>query len=43
MTDLTPQPIKIDGYHAHVYFNTETRQRAERLRETIATTLGVEV
>ena len=43
MTDLTPPPIKIDGYHAHVYFNTETRQRAQRLRDTIATTLGVEV
>ena len=43
MTDLTPPPIKIDGYHAHVYFNTETRQRAQRLRDTSASTLGVEV
>jgi len=43
MTDPTPQPIKIDGYHAHVYYNTETRDRAQQLRGTIAATLGVEV
>ena len=35
--------VKIDGYHVHVYYDTETRPRAERLRETIAATLGVEV
>jgi aromatic ring-cleaving dioxygenase len=34
MTDPTTQPIKIDGYHAHVYYDAETRPRAERLRET---------
>ena len=33
MTDPTTQPIKIDGYHAHVYYDTETRLRAEQLRE----------
>ncbi len=43
MTDTTTQPIKIDGYHAHIYYDPKTRERAERLRETIATTLGVEV
>jgi aromatic ring-cleaving dioxygenase len=43
MTDPTTEPIKIDGYHAHVYYNTETRPQAERLRETIAATSGVEV
>jgi DOPA 4,5-dioxygenase len=43
MTDPVTLPIKIDGYHAHIYYNTETRLRAEQLRETIATTLGVEV
>jgi aromatic ring-cleaving dioxygenase len=37
------EPVKIDGYHAHVYFDTETRSRAAQLRETIAATLGVEV
>ncbi len=43
MTDQTTRPIKIDGYHAHVYYNAGTRALAERLRETIATTLDVEV
>jgi len=43
MTDPTIQAIKIDGYHAHVYYDAETRPRAERLRETIANTLAVEV
>ena len=43
MTDATSDPIKIDGYHAHVYYDAETRPRAEQLRETIATKLGVEV
>src|SRR6516162_9678980 len=43
MTDPTTQPIKIDGYHAHVYYDAETRPRAERLREEIAATLDVEV
>ena len=43
MTDPTTQPIKIDGYHAHVYYDAETRPRAERLREEIAATLNVEV
>ena len=39
MTDT----VKIDGYHGHVYYNAETREVAERLRETIGATLGVEV
>ena len=43
MTDPTNQSIKIDGYHAHVYYDAETRPRAEQLREAIAATLGVEV
>jgi DOPA 4,5-dioxygenase len=43
MTDPATQPIKIDGYHAHIYYSTQTRLRAEQLRKTIATTLGVEV
>jgi aromatic ring-cleaving dioxygenase len=40
MTDPATQLMKIDGYHAHVYYNTETRQRAQRLQDTIASTLG---
>src|ERR1700746_1687253 len=43
MTDPTPQPVKIDGYHAHVYYDPTTRERAAQLRETIASALGVEV
>jgi aromatic ring-cleaving dioxygenase len=43
MIDPTTQPIKIDGYHAHVYYDAETRPRAERLREEIAAALGVQV
>ena len=37
------EPVKIDGYHAHVYYDVETRPRAARLRKAIAATLGVEV
>jgi aromatic ring-cleaving dioxygenase len=43
MTDAAAAPIKIDGYHAHVYYDTETRPRAVRLRDTITAALGVEV
>jgi DOPA 4,5-dioxygenase len=43
MTDATTQPVKIDGYHAHVYYDPTTRARAEQLRGTIAAALGVEV
>ena len=43
MTGPTTQPIKIDGYHAHVYYDPTTRARAAQLRETIASALGVEV
>jgi aromatic ring-cleaving dioxygenase len=43
MTDPTTDPVKIDGYHAHVYYDAETRSLAEQLRETIAATHGVEV
>ena len=43
MTEPTSELVKIDGYHAHVYFDPATRARAAQLRETIAATLGVEV
>jgi len=32
----------IDGYHGHVYYGPETRALAERVRETLAATFGVE-
>ena len=43
MTEPTTQPVKIDGYHAHVYYHPTTRACAEQLRETIASALDVEV
>jgi aromatic ring-cleaving dioxygenase len=43
MTTASAVPPKIDGYHAHVYYDTRTRPRAARLRDEIAATLGVEV
>jgi aromatic ring-cleaving dioxygenase len=35
-------PAQIDGYHAHVYYDSESRPLAAELRERIAATLGVE-
>jgi len=43
MTTASAVAPKIDGYHAHVYYDAGTRPRAERLRQEIAATLGVEV
>jgi len=42
MSNASAGSPSVNGYHAHVYYNAETRPRAERLREEIATTLGVE-
>jgi aromatic ring-cleaving dioxygenase len=33
---------EIRGYHAHVYYNADTRKNAEGLRDTIANRFGVE-
>ncbi len=33
---------EIRGYHAHVYYNADTRKIAEGLRDTIANRFGVE-
>jgi aromatic ring-cleaving dioxygenase len=43
MTTASAVAPKIDGYHAHVYYDAGTRPRAEQLRQEIAATLGVEV
>jgi aromatic ring-cleaving dioxygenase len=43
MSDPNADPVKIDGYHAHVYYDAETRPLAEQLREAIAAAHGVEV
>jgi aromatic ring-cleaving dioxygenase len=43
MTDAITHNVMIDGYHGHVYYTAETRLLAERLRDTIAGTFGIEV
>ena len=43
MSDVSAGSSAVRGYHAHVYYDAGTRPRAEKLRETIAATLGVEV
>lgn len=42
MPDPKPTPIKVSGYHAHVYYNIETKPAAERLAEAIAKKFAVE-
>ena len=41
MPDPKPTPIKVNGYHAHVYYNTETKPTAERLAEAIGKKFAV--
>jgi len=36
-------PSATQGYHAHIYYDTETRPIAERLREAIGNRFGVEL
>jgi aromatic ring-cleaving dioxygenase len=43
MSNVSAGSPAVNGYHAHVYYDAETRPRAERLREEIAATLSVEV
>jgi DOPA 4,5-dioxygenase len=40
MNDQTP---RIDGYHAHVYYDADSRPRAEKLAEQAAANLAVEI
>jgi len=42
MTDASAEPVQVKGYHAHVYYDAETRPAAERLRETIGSKFAVE-
>jgi aromatic ring-cleaving dioxygenase len=42
MPDPKPTSIKVSGYHAHVYYNTETKPTAERLAEAIGNKFTVE-
>jgi hypothetical protein len=41
MPDPKPMPINVSGYHAHVYYNTETKPTAERLAEAIGKKFAV--
>ena len=41
MLDPKPITIQINGYHAHVYYNTETKPTAERLAEAISKKFAV--
>jgi len=42
MTDASSVPIRVNGYHAHVYYDTATRPVAERLAEAIGNNFRVE-
>jgi aromatic ring-cleaving dioxygenase len=35
MADAFADPARIEGYHAHIYYNAATRAKAERLRQAI--------
>ncbi len=47
MTDPDSKPVglldpaRIEGYHAHIYYDPETRPIAERLREAIGSAFAV--
>ena len=41
MTDTFADPKSIKGYHAHVYYNDETRPEAAVLREAVETTFDI--
>ena len=42
MTDAASVPVQVNGYHAHIYYDTATRPIAERLGEAIGNTFPVE-
>ncbi len=42
MIDASSVPVPINGYHAHVYYDTATRPAAERLAEAIGNNFRVE-
>ena len=42
MTDATTEPTPLNGYHAHVYYDTATRPIAERLADAIGRKFQVE-
>jgi DOPA 4,5-dioxygenase len=38
---MTTTPTRLDGYHAHIYYDTATKPAAERLAEQIGQTFAV--
>ena len=42
MSEQTSHPVKVTGYHAHVYFDAAQRDAASRLRDTIVSKFVVE-
>lgn len=42
MSDISDAPSQLNGYHAHVYYDTTTRPRAEKLAEAIGGKFPVE-
>jgi aromatic ring-cleaving dioxygenase len=43
MSNASAASPAVHGYHAHVYYNTETFPIAEKLRETLAAKFPVEL
>jgi aromatic ring-cleaving dioxygenase len=41
MTDAATKPIRVNGYHAHIYYDTATKPVAERLAEAIGSQFTV--
>jgi DOPA 4,5-dioxygenase len=42
VTNPSGVPVQVNGYHAHIYYDTATRPFAERLGEAIRNTFPVE-
>jgi DOPA 4,5-dioxygenase len=43
MTNASAGSPEVHGYHAHVYYDADTRPVAEKLRQTLAATFPVEL
>jgi aromatic ring-cleaving dioxygenase len=42
MTNATTEPSRVNGYHAHVYYDTASKPVAERLAEAVKSRFPVE-
>ena len=43
MTDASTEPTRVNGYHAHVYYDAATKPAAERLAEAITSQFTVKL